>query len=57
MELRPLHKDWEKKTRSDSLTFSYSFGYNWSYKLNFDVILVGMETRLSYLSNVIWNVF
>jgi hypothetical protein len=54
VEPRPLHKDWEK-TRFRSLTFHYSFGHHWSYRSNFDVIPVGLETRLPYLSKVIWN--
>jgi uncharacterized metal-binding protein len=51
VEPRPLHKDWEKKTRFGQLTFCYSFGHNWSYRSNVYVILVGLETRLLYLSN------
>jgi len=57
VEPRPLHKDWEKKTRFGQLTFRYSFGHTWSYKSNFDVILVVMEARLLYISNSIWHAF
>ena len=41
----------------DSLTFRYSFGHNWSCRSNFDVIPVGLETRLLYISNGIWHAF
>jgi len=51
VELRPLHRDWERRLDSNSLTFCCSFGHNWSYRSNFDVIIVGMETILPYLSN------
>ena len=58
MEPRPLHKDWEKKTRFGQFDLSLLFFYhNWSYRSNFEVILVGLETRLPYLSNGIWHAF
>jgi hypothetical protein len=46
-----------RRLDSDSLTFRYSFSHNWSYRSNFDVILIGMETTLPYLSNGIWHAF
>jgi hypothetical protein len=41
----------------DSLTFRYLFYNNWSYMSNFEVILVGLETRLPYISNGILRAF
>ena len=43
MEPRSLHKDWEKKTKFGQFDLSLYFYYNWSYKLNFEVILFGPE--------------
>jgi len=60
VEPRPLHKDWEKKTRFGQFDLSLPFFYiynNWSYMSNLEMILVGMETSLPYLSNGIWHAF
>jgi hypothetical protein len=61
VEPRPLHKDWEKKTRFGQFDLSLPFFFyiynNWSYMSNLEMILVGMETRLPYLSNGIWHAF
>jgi len=51
VEPRPLHKDWEKKTRFGQFDLSLLFIHNWSYRSNFDVILVGLETVYGTPSN------
>ena len=36
---------------------TFFFYHNWSYWSIFEVILVGLETRLPYPSNCIWHAF
>jgi hypothetical protein len=46
-----------QRIKSDNLTFLYYFDHNWSSKSHFDAILVGLKTRIPYISDDKRNTF